>query len=767
MFGLRVVRPTQLTGMLILPQEGQSRDSWTRELGGASAKFEDGAAVSAVSLPSDFSAVRLNNLPLRSSPASVAALLSDIDVAVSAEHVRVTARLGAATCSADLKVDDPLFAKTLCSKLRACAALSHVEAIPVAVPMPQGSNLHRVDCRKVHCSWHRPSRTAWLNFGTEHVARRVAEKFNAGVYKVLGCHAKAGAPTGSDNQRNRFAWTVMLTDLDTSVREQDVRQAIPEHNKPRRVSVGSASYGADADTAAAMVESMLLEIGPLELWVVSANSQGKRIKAQARFVEESHAREALSLLDNKPLSFKRDSRVLPLRSIIASPASPVRLTVRLMTSAKFKVSTRVYDVLRERLASQTPVWESQHIRFTAYPPQNGCRVLKLESEDRQQVAQAKATLERIIGGEVARKDGQDLWSMGLGRNGDEYRKLKKAVEQDHGVVIIRDIRKSQLRLFGPEASCTRAAEAIVAMLQDIHDGHAIELSADEFVWACRGGFAALTAHLGNNKAAFDIVSRPTRILISGSKADHAATLAFIASRQMGPAPALPDAQTDCSVCWTEAEEPIRTSCDHTYCAGCLTDMCQAKSSDASEFRISCVGDQARCKKTLPLPELQDLLPSAAFENLLEASFATYIRQHPAAFRYCPTPDCGQIYRAAAADDMRRSDSTPSAAVFFTCAKCLIPTCTACNLPHPGMTCADHKDHASGGYAALEKIKTQLGIKDCPKCKTAMEKVDGCNHMTCGGCRTHLCWVCMHVFGTATECYAHLRRVHGGPFDVPF
>jgi hypothetical protein len=355
-----------------------------------------------------------------------------------------------------------------------------------------------------------------------------------------------------------------------------------------------------------------------------------------------------------------------------------------------------------------------------------------------------------------RKDGKDLWGPSLGRNGDEYEKLKQ-VQRDYGVVIMRDRRKSQLRLFGPEVGCKRATEALETLIQkDIStatsDSHVIELNIDEFQWACRGGFKALISQLGNNKATFDIISTPKRILIGGSKADYTAALAIVASRQIGPVTALSNAHTDCSVCWTEAEEPTRTSCGHVYCAACFSDLCQSQSSASTEFRISCVGGEGGCGKILPLAELQDLLSSAAFEAVLEASFASYIRRHPTNFRYCPTPDCAQIYRPTADGGM-----------IFTCTKCLIPTCTACHGPHPGITCAEHKERASGGYEALEKIKKELGIKDCPKCKTAMEKIAGCNHMTCSGCGTHICWVCMAGFDTSGQCYDHLTKMHGGCF----
>ena len=33
-------------------------------------------------------------------------------------------------------------------------------------------------------------------------------------------------------------------------------------------------------------------------------------------------------------------------------------------------------------------------------------------------------------------------------------------------------------------------------------------------------------------------------------------------------------------------------------------------------------------------------------------------------------------------------------------------------------------------------------KPCIKCKTPIEKDEGCNHMRCQSCDTHFCWVCM-------------------------
>ena len=96
-----------------------------------------------------------------------------------------------------------------------------------------------------------------------------------------------------------------------------------------------------------------------------------------------------------------------------------------------------------------------------------------------------------------------------------------------------------------------------------------------------------------------------------------------------------------------------------------------------------------------------------------------------------------------------------------CAKCFEPLCISCHSRHGEYSCAEYKEIASGGYEALAKLKRELNIKDCPKCTTPMEKTEGCNHMTCAGCKAHICWVCMAVFDTDGPCYEHMTKAHGG------
>jgi len=97
---------------------------------------------------------------------------------------------------------------------------------------------------------------------------------------------------------------------------------------------------------------------------------------------------------------------------------------------------------------------------------------------------------------------------------------------------------------------------------------------------------------------------------------------------------------------------------------------------------------------------------------------------------------------------------------FFCASCLSQICRYCkSLNHEGMSYANYID-ATDGTSALAQYKAANQIKDYPRCKAAMQKTFGCNHMRCP-CGAHICWVCLDDFDTDKGCYDHLRKEHGG------
>ncbi|KAL6880978.1 hypothetical protein J3F83DRAFT_720524 [Trichoderma novae-zelandiae] len=737
-------------------EDEPKKDDFTRTIGGAFVQFEAGAHVSKIRLPSDFSAVRISGLPQGTSEQSVRDMLAERGFDISVDDVYMLHMDG--SCGASIRSDDPSFAKRLCAMFHSGDAWEGIKlyATPIAAAMPSGHNARRVDCKKVHISWHKAVRNAWLNFGSEDVAQRVRDLFSKGTYRILDQKVTTGAATEArpafhsyswSPSRNSVNWTVLLTEVPAAAEKKDISQAITlERNRPRHVEVGPPTYSTDAEEASAMIRSLLTNIGPLEYFEVTLETNARRVKATARFLDESDARRAATELDKKELPFHPKAR----------------LTVQMVYSAKFKAGSNIYDAVYTRILAQQKTWKGKNVFFKAYnstDPLKRFRLLKIEGESADDVAVAKADLESILAGVVAKGDGVTLWDSSLKANGELFQAIKK-LEAELSVTILRDRGKSELRLFGSRPRCEQAERRLVELIRVESmstTARVIELEPHKFFWACHGGFRKIAARLGPEKASFDIISTPKKIVISGSLEDYDVALAIVEGREQVAEPVVQqgpdDAAQECSVCWTEAEAPVKTSCGHVYCQECFERSCTVGDVAAADFAILCHGNQGNCKNVIVAEDLQEHLSSAALEEVLEQSFSSYIKRNPGEFRYCPTPDCSYIYRVS-----------PEART-QNCSSCLRPTCSACHEPHVGMSCAEHQDIKSGGYQAFMKLKKELGIKDCPKCKTPLEKIDGCNHMTCIACQSHICWVCLMTFPNGKGIYEHMGRLHGGHIDV--
>ncbi|KAJ4253907.1 hypothetical protein NW762_010305 [Fusarium torreyae] len=413
--------------------------------------------------------------------------------------------------------------------------------------MPAGFHFGRVDNRHVHCSWHRPTRTAWAYFKSREVATQCFASFNSGKCRVLGLKIKAETLVAQDADQQDGRWKMKLVGLSANTTWEDIAYAKGLPDNPCQVEMGDPSYDIDLEMDSTLIQSMLYETGPLERWNVFGNPQARRIKAQATFVEEGQAQSAVSSLNGKNLPF--------------NPAG--KLFVQLITSVKFKISTRVYDVVKNRVKSLKVDWDRHFIRFTL-SGHGYNRILKLEGEDRQLVARAKNDLEHIITGTVMTTDGKIIWHPNFRIDRSAYGKLRK-IERDLDVVIIRNVRASNFRVFGQEDKFTPAAEALQHLIEDIRSANR--------------------------------------------------------SKTISP-PRIKNPETDCVVCFCEPDDALQTSCGHVYCGLCFINMCQAEASTSGEFSIRCPGNVGNCNKVFELSEIQKHLLSEAFENILEASFAS-------------------------------------------------------------------------------------------------------------------------------------------------
>ncbi|CAJ2507149.1 Uu.00g083350.m01.CDS01 [Anthostomella pinea] len=355
-------------------------------------KYGDGAVVTAIFLPSDFSTVQIAGLPRDSTADSVRAQLRSYDLETSNLRDIVIFREEHSP-SAVIRVKDPEFAKL-----------------------------------------HKTFKTVWLNFGTYEIANRVGEVFKGDTYKINDQVVKCAPPPPWDAMfRRQKVWTVRLTDVPAEATEADVINSIQSRrDRPRNIEIGEPSYSTDTATSCAKIQSLLTEIGALEWWEMTPDSAGKRMKAKARFQYEDDARTAAQKLNNTALPFHKAAR----------------LTVQLVYAAKFRVSALISEAIQSQLRANIKGWKAQHLRFVAYEnsnPPKWYRVFKVESEVAKDVVEAKNTISNILAGVIAQVGSSTLWQPSRRSHGALSERLSQAGAQKN-VVVLREKAKSQLRL---------------------------------------------------------------------------------------------------------------------------------------------------------------------------------------------------------------------------------------------------------------------------------------------------------------------------------
>ncbi|KAF9767825.1 hypothetical protein IL306_014945 [Fusarium sp. DS 682] len=444
------------TGRLRRPRHDSQIEHWTRELGGAWVEFGDGATVKKVSLLSDYSAIRIRNLRPGSSAGSVQKLLADVGITISTSDVNVIQPEMLSNAMAIIKVKDPEFAKSACWKLETYMRAPDLEVNQIPVPLPVGSSFGIVDSKNVRCSWHRPTRTVTLYFEDRESAFKSFHKFRNKELKICGLSVKSQVPVALDANKQGGEWEMVLEGLVDTITDWDIVDVFSIADAPFYVDMGEPSYETDLDVDSTVIKSLLYEVGSLERWDVFGDTKARRIKAQARFVQESEALDAVSRLNETSLPFN----------------PPGKLYLQHVHLVKFRVSNRVHNVIQNSIELQREEWEQQFVTFSALPEHRSYRVLKLESQDRHFFTQAKEALERIINGTVMTLDGKNIWCPDFRADRRGFKRLQE-IERELGVVIIRDIRSSNFRVFGPQDKFLLACEALHQLVEDIQPGRSV------------------------------------------------------------------------------------------------------------------------------------------------------------------------------------------------------------------------------------------------------------------------------------------------------
>lgn len=144
--------------------------------------------------------------------------------------------------------------------------------------------------------------------------------------------------------------------------------------------------------------------------------------------------------------------------------------------------------------------------------------------------------------------------------------------------------------------------------------------------------------------------------------------------------------------------------------------------------------------TLPIPSstLCELLDSEEQLMFLKsvAQFSTPWEQRV----FCPNAACGEFIPP-------RSKLDPKRPCVVVCRKCDTGACSMCKrVAHEnGRDCPD-----DGDLDAVLKIGEKSGWRRCYRCRTLVELVQGCTHMTCR-CKAQFCYICGAIWDPTLGC----------------
>ena len=207
------------------------------------------------------------------------------------------------------------------------------------------------------------------------------------------------------------------------------------------------------------------------------------------------------------------------------------------------------------------------------------------------------------------------------------------------------------------------------------------------------------------------------------------TLILPEPSQQGKPP--PVAALDCAICMEVIPEqdflPLE-KCGCIFHQTCvlnyLTDCIEKRN-----YPIMC--PQVRCKAEVHPLDLKERLSAKLFQQFEQGQFDVFLMRNGKDFQNCPTPGCNFVF------NWTKENSR------FKCPICAKVYCLLCKKEfHEGITCQEYKTLTDPKDLdnAFNRVAERGGFMLCPNCQAMVEKVDGCDHISCV-CGTDFCYHC--------------------------
>ncbi|CAN6810563.1 unnamed protein product [Brassica oleracea] len=560
----------------------------------------------------------------------------------------------------------------------------------------------------------------------------------------------------------RFSDSILITNIDSGLVEADVLDALEfytgradlEFFLLRRKSVRCPPPTVCADMLHKRISACMSSSSPepncVQVKVFEPKETDYFMRALITFDGRLHleAAKALEELDGEVLpgclSWQKIKCEQKFQSSIICPAS-------------------VYNIVKRQLNVKLTSFERQRGgTWHLEPTHGGAYRVKISAYATKPISEMRRSLEELVRGRPINHPGltprvlQHLSS----RDGVV---LMRRIQHETETYILLDRHSLTVRICGSEEKIAAAEQELVRSLLAYHERQQLEIRLrgpqlrPDLMKEVVNRFGPDLQGIKEKVDGVDLKlnTRYHVIQVHGSveMRQEVEKIVYELAREGSEPGGEPDEiEVECPICLCEVDDGYSLEgCSHLFCKACLLEQLEASMRNFDAFPILC--SHTDCGAPIVLADMRALLSQEKLDELFKASLSSFVTTSDGNFRFCSTPDCPSVYRVAVGP---RESGEP-----FICGACNAETCRRCHLEyHPYITCERYKLFKEDPDMSLKDWAKGKNVKECPFCKSTIEKSEGCNHLLCR-CGKHICWVCLDFFTHQEPCYEHLRAVHGG------